>query len=413
MITYEANQMSHKLNVGFIGLGNRGMALLEQVIIPLGVDVVAISDLYEDRVKKGSDLIVKMTGKKPFCSSSYKDVLSFSHLDCVIIASSWESHVDIAVAAMKKGIIPGFEVGGAYSINDCWRLVRTSEETGVPCSMVENCSYGRNELMVLNLVRQGLLGTIVHAEGGYHHDLRDEITMGVENRHYRYRNYLNRDAENYPTHELGPIMNVLDVNHGNRMLSLCSMSSVSASLHEYCASRFGQESEKAKLHWKQGDVVTTMIKCERGETIVLTLDTTLPRYYCRGFNVRGTKGLYEEETHSLYFDGKDISHEWDWSPEFGNEKKYYNDYDHPVWKAYEKSGVIGTHDGIDYLDFDAFFDAVENKKPLPTDVYDSAAMMAITPLSEESILKGGAPVVIPDFTNGKWITRLPWEPYSR
>ncbi len=134
---------------------------------------------------------------------------------------------------MRAGKYTAVEVAGAYSVEDCWKLVRTHEETGVPCMMLENCCFGRDELMVLNMVRRGLFGEVVHCQGGYRHDLREEVSTGREMRHYRFRNYLYRNCENYPTHELGPIANVLDINRGNRMLTLVSVASKSAGLHEY------------------------------------------------------------------------------------------------------------------------------------------------------------------------------------
>ena len=152
----------------------------------------------------------------------------------------------------------------------------------------------------------------------------------------------------------------------------------------------------------QGDVVTTVIKCANGETIVLTLDTTLPRYYSRGFTVRGTKAILEA-TDSVFVDSKEHkAHDYDWRKEcINNASEYEEAYDHPVWKQYIKEGVQGSHDGMDWLEVKKFFEALRANAPMPVDVYDAASWMAITVLSEMSI-KGGAVVDIPDFTNGKW-----------
>ena len=170
--------------------------------------------------------------------------------------------------------------------------------------MLENCCYGRRELLVKNMVDLGLFGEIVHCSGGYLHDLRHEISFGRENRHYRLRNYINRNCENYPTHELGPIARVLDINHGNRMLSLSSFASKAAGLHQYISTDKSDDTELLNTQFAQGDIITTVIKCAGGQTIVLTLDTTLPRYYSRGFTVRGTKGFYEETTDSIFLDSQ-------------------------------------------------------------------------------------------------------------
>ena len=255
----------------------------------------------------------------------------------------------------------------------------------------------------------GVPGEIVHCQGGYRHDLRDEISFGRENRHYRFRNYLGRNGENYPTHELGPIANVLDINRGNRMVSLVSVASKAAGLHEFLLREKGPEYDASQMRFAQGDVVTTIIKCARGETICLTLDTTLPRFYSRGFHVQGTKGMYMEDNHSIFLDGQDNAYDFKWKEKWGNAEEYRQQYEHPVWKQYLEEGVRGGHDGMDWLVLGDFFHAVRTGGPVPIDVYDDAAWMSITCLSEQSVALGGAPMAIPDFTNGQWLSRAPWD----
>lgn len=394
----------NKINIGVIGLGGRGYGLLKGVILNIDyVEVVGVCDLYEDRVKKASDTVAEIKGNTPVCTEDYRVLLNMPEIDAIVITSAWESHVQIAIEAMNAGKYVGLEVGGAYSIEDCWSLVHTYEKTGMPCMMLENCCYGRNELMVLNMVRQGVFGDVVHCSGGYHHDLRNEIAFGEENRHYRLRNYLNRNCENYPTHELGPIAKVLNINNGNRMLSLNSVASKAAGLNEFIKAKKSEDTNLIDAQFMQGDIVTTIIKCARGETIVLTLDTTLPRYYSRGFGVRGTKGMYEEQTHSIFLDEINEGCHFKWNEQWGNADNYREQYDHPIWKEYIEEGIKGGHDGMDWLVFNSFFESVANKTQTPIDVYDTAAWMSISVLSEQSIACGGATVFVPDFTNGKWL----------
>lgn len=197
-----------KIRAGLIGFGSRGQNLLECVLVPMTeMDLVieAVCDEYEDRAVNAADYVEEKTGRRPFCTTDYHEITAMEGLDAVIIMSAWESHVPIALEAMRAGKYVATEVGGAYSVDDCWALVKTSEATGMPCMLLENCCYGRREMMVLNMARLGVLGDIVHCSGGYCHDLREEIAYGKENRHYRLRNYLRRNCENYPTHELGPI----------------------------------------------------------------------------------------------------------------------------------------------------------------------------------------------------------------
>lgn len=397
--------MKENLKIGVIGLGCRGLSLLENVMIPMeDVTIVAVCDLYDDRTKDAAEKIEKENGNKPFMTSDYRDIIAMPEIDAVIVTTSWRDHAKISIEAMKAGKYVGCEVGGAYTMQECWELVRTHEETGSQCMMMENCCYGRDELMVLNMVKKGVFGEIVHCEGGYEHDLRDEVANGKENRHYRLENYLNRNCENYPTHELGPIAKVLNINRGNRMVSLVSMASKSAGLNEFIR-REKPESELVNAKFAQGDVITTIIKCAHGETITLTLDTTLPRAYSRGFRVQGTKGMYMEDNRSVFIDGEHNKFDFEWKNQWNNADSFHEKYDHPIWKKYLSEGVKKGHDGMDWLVFSAFFDAVKNGTKVPIDVYDMASWMAVTVLSEESIAKGGAPVYFPDFTNGKWVNR--------
>ena len=395
-----------KINVGVIGLGERGMLILKDVILCIDkVNVVAVCDLYEDRIEAAKNTVKNILGKEAVGETDYKKVIDNPDVDAIVIMSAWESHTDIAVYSMLKGKAVAMEVGGAYSIKDCWDLVDTYEATKTPFMFLENCCFGRREMMALNMKNLGLLGEIVHCDGRYAHDLRHEISNGRENRHYRLRNYLSRNCENYPTHDLGPIAKVLDINHGNRILTLTSTASKAAGLKEYIKTRKPDDEALMNASFKQGDIVTTVLKCANGETITLTLDTTLPRYYSRGFTVRGTKGMYEEVTDSVFLDREeDMQKDFTWrKEENGNASKYEEEYDHPVWKKYIEDGVQGTHDGMDWLEFNVFFNCLEEGTPMPIDVYDAATWMAVSVLSEESISKGSAPVEIPDFTRGKWL----------
>lgn len=396
-----------KINIAYIGYGKRSQCILGGTLAPMlknDVNILSVCDLYEDRAKAAADAVEELTGNRPFETTEYLSAINVSGVDAVLVETAWESHIDIACAAMECGKHVAIEVGGAYSVEDCWRMIRTQEKTGKQCMLLENCCYGRYEMMVMNIVSQGLFGDVVHCSGAYAHDLRSEISNGLADRHYRFRNYLNRNCENYPTHELGPIAQILQINRGNRMLSLTSTASCAKGLNEYNRITNGADHPYATENFAQGDIVTTVIRCSKGQTITLVLDTTLPRYYGRAFTVRGTKGAYFEENNSLYFDGEHNQYEGDWSQQWGNAKILADKYDHPVWQTY-KQNPIGGHDGMDWLVLTEFFKAIKNETEVPIDVYDAAAWMSISTLSEHSINSGSAPVEIPDFTNGKWVIR--------
>lgn len=401
--------MKERLNAAVIGLGSRGHSIAKDAILPQDdVSIVAVCDKYQDRIDATIKEITDKGKPAPIGTTNYHEIINMPNVDIVFILTSWENHINIACECMEAGKFSAMEVGGAYSIDDCWKLVHTYEKTGVECMLLENCCYGRDEMLVLNMVREGIFGEVVHCQGGYRHDLRDEISFGRENRHYRFRNYLNRNGENYPTHELGPIANVLDINRGNRMISLVSVASKGVGLHEYLLREKGADHDATSMSFAQGDVITTIIKCARGETITIVLDTTLPRPYSRGFHVQGTKAMYEEDNKSLFIDGEHNKFDFDWKGHWDNVKEYYEKYDHPVWKQYIQDGIKGGHDGMDWLVYRAAINAAKNGTTPPIDVYDAAAWMSITCLSENSIATGNS-VPIPDFTNGMWLERDKWQ----
>lgn len=393
-----------ELKLGVIGLGGRGHGVVQSILCPMeGCKIVSICDVYEDRLDRTAECIKNLNGNTPKKTTDYMELVNDPEVEVVIVMSAWENHVPATVAAMRAGKHVGCEVGGAYSLDDCWELIRAYEETGNHAMMLENCCFGREELMVLNMVKQGLFGKVVACEGGYHHDLRWEISYGRKNRHYRLRNYKHRCCDNYPTHELGPIAKVLGINRGNRMVSLTAMASGAWGLNEFARAHEDVDPELRDYKFAQGDIVKTVIKCAGGELITLTLDTTLPRHYSRGFTVRGTKGAYNEWQRTVFLDKYGEGYED--NERYDNREKYFAEYDHPIWKRYQEDGVQGSHDGMDWLEYQAFFAGIRAGDQPTIDTYDMAAWMAITPLSEASIAMGGAPVDIPDFTRGKWTYR--------
>ena len=391
------------IRAGVIGLGNRSKEQIRCLVSMQDVEIAAVCDVYEDRVKAAQDAIEAARGVRPDGTCDYHEVTARGDIEAVFIFSSWQTHILIAVDAMKHGVIPAMEVGGATSLEECWELVRVSEATHVPVMLLENCCYNREEMALLNMIRKGLFGEMVHCRGGYQHDLREEIGMGDVNRHYRQDHFMHRNGELYPTHELGPIATYLNINRGNRMLSLVSMASKARGEHLWMEkNRPG--TALASAVFNQGDVVTTMIKCANGETILLTHDCTLPRPYSRGGYVQGTKGVWAEDGRLMYLE--DVSKPDPYgSHVFESDKPYMEEHKHPLWKEYEEFGLRGGHGGMDFLVMRAFIESIQQGVEFPIDVYDAAAWMAVTCLSEMSIAMGSVPVAVPDFTGGRWIHR--------
>lgn len=385
--------------------------MLETVLECEEASVTAVCDVYEDRRKEASGYIKNKRGTAPETYENYHDLIDDPEVDAVLITSSWEYHVRIAVDCMKHGKIVAVEVGGAYDIEDCWQLVRTYEETGTPIMMLENCCFDRFELLSESLARAGKFGEIVNCHGAYAHDLRDQILGGYVNRHYRLENYRRRNCENYPTHELGPIAKILDINRGNQFLSLVSVASKAAGLEEFARSEKNPDKSLIGTKFMQGDIVNTIITCVNGETITLRLDTTLPRYYSREFTLHGTKGMCNQEANLIYLEDDMVAHEF-FEPEktvgkYLNNAEKYSEYLPAEWRNISDAERELGHGGMDYLMFKAFFKAVINGEEMPVDVYDAAAWMSVTALSAASIAAGGAIQSFPDFTRGKWVTRKP------
>ncbi|HEY7160576.1 MAG TPA: gfo/Idh/MocA family oxidoreductase, partial [Acidobacteriota bacterium] len=294
-------------------------------------------------------------------------------------------------------------------------VVRTCERTGGQLMMLENVCYRRDVMAILNLVRQNMFGELIHLQAGYQHDLRgvkfnngkEPYNSGVEfgekafsEARWRTNHSVHRNGDLYPTHGIGPVAQYIDINHGNRFVSLTSYATKTRGLHEYIVAKGGPNHPNASVEFKLGDIVTTMIKCANGETILLQHDTNLPRPYSLGFRVQGTKGLWMDVNHSLYIEGVSAKND-----QWEDAQAYLDKYDHPLWQRWSKETEGAGHGGMDFFVLHAFIESVKRKLPTPMDVYDAAAWSAITPLSEKSIALGNETVDFPDFTGGQWMYR--------
>ena len=397
--------MKETVKIGYIGLGRRGMAVLKNNVAQMAdVEIAALCDTYEPCLREASDMLVGMGIPAPRLTADYRDIVNDETIDAVFLMTGWDGRSEIAEECLRAGKYTATEVGCAFSLEECRRLLEAHRSTGAPLMMLENTCYARRELMILRLALEGRFGEIVHCDGGYHHDLCGcELfkDFNPEHPHYRLKSYRERNCEQYPTHELGPIAKILGIGRGNRMVSLASFASKSRGLKTAAARILGADSPYAKADYVQGDIVTTVITCAGGETIHLCLDTTLPRpYYSRNLTVRGTEGMFTEDRRILYFEGmgENVTE---------NEEEMLKKYDHPLFAAYRRDGIEGGHDGADFLVCRAFIEAVKHRENTPIDTYDTLTLMAVAPLSALSVERGGAPVEFPDFSGGAWQSTVP------
>ncbi len=403
-LVFSARGAEKIVRIGMVGVGSRGTGLLRTLLDLPGVEVPAICDINEASLARAVALVQSAGRVRPQGYSGgiedFRNLALREDLDAVITATPWEWHTPVAIAAMKAGKYAATEVPAALTVEQCWDLVNTSEQTGMPCMMLENVCYFRNALMVLNMVRQGVLGELLHCEAGYQHYVRGAQFGPNGDLTWRGVHASNDDGNQYPTHPIGPVAQWMNINRGDLFSYLVSMSTVSRGPHLYALETFGSDHPSAKKPFAQGDVNTTLIKTANGLTVTLYYNTQSPRPYDLIFRVQGTKGIYSETLDKIYIEGS--SPKKSDAPEWEDTARYHERYEHPLWKAMGQTALKYGHGGADYITLHEFVNAVRNKVQTPIDVYDSATWSVIVPLSKRSVASKSAVVDFPDFTRGKW-----------
>lgn len=411
-----------KVRIAVIGTGLRGQNHLELLLRRSDVNVATICDVDVRMLTTAKKMIEKSGRAMPAIYTgddyAWKRLLEKEKPDAVIIATPWEWHKPMIVGALEAGVkYVGTEVVLGLTLQDHWDVVKAAEQHRAQVMMLENVCYRRDVMAVLNMVRQGLFGELIHLQGGYQHDLREvkfnngeqPYGGGVEfgskafsEARWRTNHSVHRNGDLYPTHGMGPLAQYININRGNRLLSLSSFASKPRGLHHYIVKQAGATHPNAQVKFKLGDVVTTSIHCANGETILLQHDTSLPRPYSLGFRVQGTGGIWMDVNKSLYFEGLSAKpHQWE------DTASWFEKYDHPLWTRWSKDTEGAGHGGMDFFVVHAFVESVKRNLPTPMDVYDAATWSAITPLSEQSIELGSQIVEFPDFTGGQWMYRQP------
>jgi predicted dehydrogenase len=394
------------VRIGFVGVGGMGSVHVRNFLNIERVEVRAVCDIVEEKVVRAQRWVQEAGQPKPAGYSrgetDFKRMCETEDLDLVFTATPWRWHVPVCVAAMEAGKHAATEVPAAVTLDECWQLVETSEKTRRYCVMMENCCYDRTELMILNMVRRGLLGELLHAEAGYLHDLRDIKFSSEGEGLWRRAHSIKRNGNLYPTHGLGPVAQCMNINRGDRFDFLISVSSRSIGLNLYAAEKFGPDSLHAKQKYALGDVNTSLIRTVNGRTIVLKHDCNSPRPYSRDIVVQGTRGIvrkYPEE--KIHIAGRSKPHTWE------PLENYTAEFEHPLWKAHAEKAEGKGHGGMDYIEDYRLIEALCTGTPPDMDVYDAASWSAVSGLSERSVANRARPVDFPDFTRGKWKTNAP------
>jgi predicted dehydrogenase len=383
------------VRVGFIGVGGRGSSLLREMLAVEGAKIVAISDPIEEHLQKNKESIEKAGQPTPALEADWRKLCERKDIDLVYVCSAWKDHVPQAVYAMECGKMAAVEVPAATTLADCWRLVDTSERTRKHCMMLENCCYGPNEMLALNMVRAGLFGTITHGEAAYIHDLRSTLLATRSEGLWRRVPHIERNGNLYPTHGLGPVAWYMDIHRSDRFTKLVSMSSQSAALEEYREKTVDASDPRRKETYKCGDMNSSLIQTAQGRTILLQHDVVTPRPYSRLNLVAGTKGAFCDFPPRVFFDGD--GH--DWKPIESVQEKWQ----HKLWKNFGETALkLGGHGGMDYIMNYRIIDLIHKGLAPDIDAYAAAAWSAPGPLSDISVAWGNIPLPFPDFTRGKW-----------
>ncbi len=427
----QSSSSDKHVRLGFVGVGNRGSYHLDCALGIEGVEVVALCDIDDKALYRGKRWVEEADQPSPKLygesKTAYKELCEKETLDCVICCTPWQYHAAVCVAAMKNGKNAVSEVPIVITLEEAWEVVETHEKTRKWATLGLE---GFGDLTLMNMVRKGLFGEVLHAEGGYVHDLR-MVKFSPTEEPWRLEHSATRNGNLYPDHPMASIMRLLDINHGDRFDSLVSMSTKAVTLNQYAALKYGDQTPNATRKFAQGDVNVTLLHTAGGKMVTLNFDTDTP-HPREFFRVQGTKGVYmrgmslpqptdrSQPAQSaaraagnsgrgrggiIYLNGRSpVDDQWE------SAEPYYQEYQHPFLKVYkprERKQALRGHGGgskTTPVSWDRLVAALRAGRMPDYDVYDSVTSSAISPLTEKSVAGGSVPIQFPDFTKGKWKT---------
>lgn len=391
------------VRVGTIGLGARGHSMTLGWASQPGVELVAVCDIREDRANRTADAVGSQEGTRPAVyggsADSYKQMYADMDLDLVYVATPWEFHYEQGRDALLAGAHAMVELPIATELSELWSLVDISEQTGKHLMLAENCSYGRNELAMLKMSHEGVFGDVTNGHGGYLHDLRSLLFSEYYTDDWRRMWHTRSTASFYPMHGLAPVAAAMDINRGDRFLTLSATATPPKGLADYRARHMPAGHRSWGETYVNGDLITCMISTDKGRIIRAEHDVSTPRPYSRINSIAGSRGIFEDYAGGdgtgarVYFEPDHTDHGW---RGFGS---YRDEFDHWLWTDV---GGQGGHGGMDGLMQWRTIQLIRTGGLPDIDVYDSAAWCAPVPLSVASLEQGGAAVDVPDFTRGEW-----------
>jgi Oxidoreductase family, NAD-binding Rossmann fold len=393
------------VRIGYVGVGGQGFSHVRNLLRIPGCRITAVCDIRPERTELATKAITRAGHPAPTAYTrgerDFERLCETEDLDLVYNATPWEWHVPIMLAAMKNGKHAATEVPAAMTVEDCWAIVEGAEKYRKHCVLMENCNYDRMEMMVYNMVRQGVFGEILHAEGGYLHDLRSIKFADTGEGLWRRAWAMKVNGNLYPTHGLGPVANCMDINRGDRFDYIVSMSGPSRGLQDWAKAHVPEDSPKRREQYVLGDMNVSLIKTINGRTIVVENSTNLPRPYSRIHLVQGTKGLFQGYPDRVYIEGRGKEDEWQ------EASALLEEFEHPLWKEIAQQAEGAGHGGMDYIEDYRLIKCLREGLPTDMNVYDAAAISAVVGLSTQSVAKRSAPMDFPDFTRGRWKTTAP------
>ena len=391
------------VRIAIVGTGLRGRSVLGELLAIEGVRITALCDVVPAKAERAAAMVTAAGQPLPALYTAgerdFERLVRRDDVDFVYTATPWPWHTPVALASMRAGKHVGSEVPVATSVDDCWALVETSERTRRHCLMMENCCYGNSELTVLRMVREGVFGTLLHAEAAYLHDLRAILFEDRDEGLWRRIPHTERNANFYPTHGLGPVAQYLGIHRGDRFDYMVSMASPEAGLTQWREAKVAKGNPKWNEKYIAGDVNSSLVRTALGRTILLQHDVVNPRPYSRLNGLQGSKAIFNDYPPRLYIDGTAGGEKWTPLAE------YKSRFEHPLWTAVgDIARKSGGHGGMDFVMCYRLVQCLREGLAPDFDVYDAAAWSVPFPLSEQSVRKGSAPVKFPDFTRGAWRT---------